>query len=127
MSKMAEETHLLHVDTTNFSLFGEYEGDAPDSTDSIEIAFGHAKDNRMDLKRFVLGMIVNQSGVPLFAQAFSGNKSDKKSLIEMVRRLRKSISVDDPNYWVADSAIYTEETSNYLEKICIGLLAFLQQ
>ena len=53
MSKMAEETHLLHVDTTNFSLFGEYEGDAPDSTDSIEIAFGHAKDNRMDLKRFV--------------------------------------------------------------------------
>ena len=116
MSKMAEETHLLHVDTTNFSLFGEYEGDAPDSTDSIEIAFGHAKDNRMDLKRFVLGMIVNQSGVPLFAQAFSGNKSDKKSLIEMVQRLRKSISVDDPNYWVADSAIYTEENLKLLGK-----------
>jgi len=71
MSKMAGETHLLHVDTTNFSVFGKYEGDAPDGTDSIEITFGHAKDNRMDLKRFVLGMVVNQSGVPLFAQAFS--------------------------------------------------------
>ncbi len=59
MSKMAGETHLLHVDTTSFSLFGKYESDAPDGTDSIEITFGHAKDNRIDLKRFVLGMVVN--------------------------------------------------------------------
>ena len=116
MSKMTEETHLLHVDTTNFSMFGKYEGDAPDSTDSIEITFGHAKDNRMDLKRFVLGMVVNQSGVPLFAQAFSGNKSDKKSLMEMIPRLRRSISVEDSSYWVADSAIYTEENLRLLGK-----------
>lgn len=116
MSKMAGENHLLHVDTTNFSVFGKYGGDAPDSTDSIEITFGHAKDNRMDLKRFVLGMVVNQSGIPLYAQAFSGNKSDKKSLIEMIQRLRESISVDDPNYWVADSAIYTEENLILLGK-----------
>jgi len=109
MSKIAGETHLLHVDTTNFSVFGKYEGDAPDSTDSIEITFGHANDNRIDLKRFVLGMVVNQSGIPLYAQAFSGNKFDKKSLIEMIQRLRESISLDDSNYWVADSAIYSEE------------------
>jgi len=98
MNKMAEETHLLHVDTTNFSMFGKYEGDAPDGTDSIKITFGHAKDNRMDLKRFGLGMIVNQHGVPLFMQSFSGNKSDKKSLPEMVQKLRKSISLDDSSY-----------------------------
>jgi len=78
MNKMTEETHLLHADTTNFSMFGKYEGDAPDGTDSIKITFGHAKDNRMDLKRFVLGMVVNQHGIPLFMQSFSGNKSDKK-------------------------------------------------
>jgi transposase len=98
MNKMAEETHLLHVDTTNFSMFGKYEGDAPDGTDSIEITFGHAKDNRMDLKRFVLGMVVNQHGVPLFMQSFSGNKSDKKSLPEMIQKLRESISLDDSSY-----------------------------
>ena len=109
MNKMNEETHLLHVDTTNFSMFGKYEGDAPDGTDSIKITFGHAKDNRMDLKRFVLGMVVNQHGVPLFMQSFSGNKSDKKSLPEMIQRLREAISLDDSNYWVADSAIYSEE------------------
>jgi len=114
MNKMAEETHLLHVDTTNFSMFGKYEGDAPDGTDSIKITFGHAKDNRMDLKRFVLGMIVNQHGVPLFMQSFSGNKSDKKSLPEMIQKLRKSLSLDDSSYWVADSAIYSEENLKLL-------------
>jgi transposase len=114
MNKMTEETHLLHVDTTNLSMFGKYESDAPDGTDSIKITFGHAKDNRMDLKRFVLGMVVNQSGIPLFMQTFSGNKSDKKSLPEMIKRLRESISLDDSNYWVADSAIYSEENIKQL-------------
>ena len=114
LSKITGETHLLHADTTNFSVFGKYEEDAPDGTDSIEITFGHPKDNRVDLKRFVLGMIVNQSGIPLFMQPFSGNKSDKKSLIEMIQRLRNSISLDDSAYWVADSAIYTEENLNLL-------------
>jgi transposase len=114
LSKMTEETHLLHADTTNFSMFGKYEGDAPDGTDSIKITFGHAKDNRVDLKRFVLGMVVNQSGIPLFMQPFSGNKSDKKSLIEMIQRLRSSVSLKDSDYWVADSAVYTEENINLL-------------
>ena len=43
-------TQLIHVDTTNFSVSGKYENDAPDATDSIRIAFGHAKDGKMDLK-----------------------------------------------------------------------------
>ncbi len=114
MNKMTTRTHLLHADTTNFSVYGKYENDAPDGTDSIKITFGHAKDNRTDLKRFVLGMVVNQSGIPLFADAYSGNKSDKKSLIEMIQKLRKSISVDDTCYWIADSAIYTEENLKLL-------------
>jgi len=41
-------TQRIHVDTTNFSVFGKYENDAPDGTDSIKITFGHAKDGRMD-------------------------------------------------------------------------------
>jgi transposase len=49
-------TQLIHVDTTNFSVHGKYENDAPDGTDSIRITFGHAKDGRTDLKRFVLGL-----------------------------------------------------------------------
>ncbi len=34
----------------------------------------------------------------------------------MIRRLRECISVEDPNYWVADSAIYAEENLKLLGK-----------
>ncbi len=37
-------TQLIYVDTTNFSVYGKYEGDVPDGTDSIKIAFGNAKE-----------------------------------------------------------------------------------
>jgi transposase len=82
-------TQLIHVDTTNFSVHGKYENDAPDGTDSIRITFGHAKDGRTDLKRFVLGLVTNQFGLPLFTEAFSGNESDKKSIIKMIQKLNR--------------------------------------
>jgi hypothetical protein len=76
MQKLAFGTQLLHVDTTSFSVHGQYEGD--DCQPAIEITLGHPKDGRWDLKQFVLAMVTNQCGIPLFVQAHSGNKSDKK-------------------------------------------------
>jgi transposase len=108
MRRYSLKTQLIHVDTTNFSVYGKYENDAPDGSDSIKITFGHAKDGRTDLKRFVLGLVTNQLGVPLFAQAYSGNESDKNSLIEMIQKAQKAISLDDQSIWVADSALYTK-------------------
>jgi len=70
MGKFSLGTPLIHVDTTNFSVSGKYENDAPDATDSIRIAFGHAKDGRTDLKRFVLGLVTNQVGLPLLPRHF---------------------------------------------------------
>mgnify|MGYP000897922604 CR=1 FL=1 len=109
MRQQSLGTQLIHVDTTNFSVSGKYEGDAPDGTDSIKITFGHAKDGRMDLKRFVLGLVTNQSGIPLFAKAYSGNESDKKSIMEMIQKTQQAIKLDDGCYWIADSALYTKE------------------
>ena len=109
MQRHSLGTELIHVDTTNFSVHGKYECDAPDSTDSIKITFGHAKDGRKDLKRFVLGLVANQFGIPLFAEAFDGNKSDKKSLLEIVQKTQKSINLDGQKIWIADSAMYTAE------------------
>jgi transposase len=43
------ETQLLQCDTTNFSLYGDYN---IDGGSSIDITYGHAKDGRDDLKRF---------------------------------------------------------------------------
>src|SRR5690554_4193631 len=57
----------LHCDDTNFSVHGDYEPE--DGSSAIELTYGHAKDKRYDLKRFSMGMIVNQYGMPLFTQA----------------------------------------------------------
>ena len=65
-------------DTTSFSVYGEYEG--LDCKPAIEINLGHPKDGRGDLKQFVISMVTNQCGIPLFVQAHSGNKSNKKTL-----------------------------------------------
>ena len=52
-------SHCIHVDTTNFSVTGEYESDS--NTKEIQITYGHPKDGRWDLKRFVLGIAANQA------------------------------------------------------------------
>jgi transposase len=114
MKQFSLGTQLIHVDTTNFSVHGKYERDAPDSTDSIRITFGHAKDGRTDLKRFVLGLVTNQFGLPLFSKAYSGNESDKRSIIDMIQKTQQAINLDDKSYWIADSALYTEENIKLL-------------
>jgi len=53
MNRVSFGAHVLHTDTTNFSLHGDYEDSDPDPS-TIEITYGHPKDNRWDLKRFVL-------------------------------------------------------------------------
>jgi transposase len=114
MKNFSLGTQLIHVDTTNFSVHGKYENDAPDGTDSIRITFGHAKDGRTDLKRFVLGLVTNQFGLPLYTEAFAGNESDKKSIIEMIQKTQQAINLDDKSYWIADSALYTEDNIKLL-------------
>jgi transposase len=45
-----------------------------------------ASDIWRHLKRFVLGLVTNQVGLPLFTKAFSGNESDKNSIIYMIQK-----------------------------------------
>ena len=61
----------------------------------------------MDLKRFVLGMAANQYRVPLFLQTFSGNESDKETILTIIQHLTENLKSDEKVYHVADSAFYT--------------------
>lgn len=70
------KTQLLQCDTTNFSVYGDYQH--IDGSSAIKITYGHAKDGRDDLRRFGLGTITNQYGIPLFAKSYSGNHQTKK-------------------------------------------------
>ena len=102
----------LHADTTSFSVQGEYEGYNGQS--AIEITLGHSKDGRMDLKQFVLGLVTNQDGIPLFTKAYSGNASDKNTIIEAFMKIKTGLNLDDAAYYIADSAIYSEKNIQQL-------------
>ena len=64
-----------HLDTTSFSLTGDY---MPDSDEhAIAITHGYSKDHRPDLKQAVLELMVSQDGgVPLLSKSWDGNASD---------------------------------------------------
>ena len=106
MKKFQFGTHLLHVDTTNFSVHGEYDNNDEDFK-TIQITHGHNKDHRWDLKQFVLSMVTNQHGIPLFTQPYSGNASDKKILLETIQKVKQNLNLKDKAYYIADSAFYT--------------------
>lgn len=74
-----EGVHLCHVDTTNFSVHGEYGNESGD--ECIKITKGHPKDKRWDLNRFALSMVVNQHGIPIFARAHDGNESEIRKFL----------------------------------------------
>ena len=54
-------------------------------------------------------MATNQYGIPLMLQTFSGNESDKKSLLRMVTGIKENLKIGEKVLHVADAAFYTEE------------------
>ena len=108
MKNVPLDKHILHNDTTSFSLYGNYEKHDSE-VNTIEITYGHPKDNRWDLKRYVLNMMCNQEGIPLFIETLSGNASDKTTLVKAVKKIQNNLELDEKVYHIADSAIYSED------------------
>ena len=98
---------IYHGDSSSFHVDGEYNRE-----DNIGLVqFGHSKDHRPDLKQFMTHLIVsNDGGVPLFAEVIPGNTSDQTHFREVLKHLKEAIDPNEPAYYVADSALYTEET-----------------
>jgi transposase len=100
-----------HLDTTSFSVHGQYEVD--DESSVIEVTHGYSKDHRPDLKQVVLSLVVNgPSSMPLWMEPLSGNSSDKTSFhktIKKVQEFQQQINVDKNFKWIADSALYVKE------------------
>jgi len=107
----------LHADTTNFSVWGDFEtgyenvppGEEPDEP-AFEINIGHPKDGRWDLKRFTLGLISSSEGIPLFMKTYSGSASDHQTLKDAMLQIQEGLreSLPEECYFIADAAFYTE-------------------
>ncbi len=97
----------IHVDTTSFSVSGEYEGG---DEAAIEVTYGYSRDHREDLKQWMLSLATTRDGdVPLFMRALDGNTSDKVSLVGTVTALEEQLGTEEePCIYVADSGLYSE-------------------
>jgi transposase len=100
----------VHVDTTSFSVTGEYEADLDAHT--LAVTYGYSRDHRADLKQWMLALATTRQGdVPLFCQALDGNVSDKVSLVAAVEALAEQLRTEDEEapLFVADSGLYSAD------------------
>lgn len=125
------DTQFLHFDTTSLTFYGAYERDDPWAlSDGIapppQVAFGHSKAHRPDLKQILFGSLVtSDGGVPLWGQAMDGNKSDSFAAAEFFTRIRSLVAAPQDVCCVADSkgwcatvlAVVQEEKLHLLSRL----------
>lgn len=111
------DRRFTSLDTTTFSLCGAYEH--PEDPAAIQIARGHSKDHRPDLKQAVLELIVAQDGgVPFASKSWDGHASDSVIFRERAEALVEEFQQSPtPRYLVADSKLYAEKTARFLAHI----------
>jgi transposase len=118
------QTKQIHVDTTSFSVSGEYASKAGQegagtpgvqetATDPalIAITYGYSRDHRADLKQWMLALATTHEGdIPLFLQPLDGNSSDKVSLLAAIQAIQEQLRAADeaPDIYVADNGVYSE-------------------
>jgi transposase len=104
------ETRFGHLDSTTFSLHGEYNSNNEDVPDNIiHITKGYSKDNAPELNQVVVQLITtNKSNIPIWFEALSGNTSDKKSFKETIKQFQKQFKRNEMPFMVMDSAFYTK-------------------
>jgi len=112
--EIAKEQGLLgkrnHLDTTSFSLYGNYDDRPGNPTPML----GYSKDHRPDLKQVVLSLTqTGPADMPIWMEPLDGNESDKKSFQETVRKIQafyKEVqAAPDGMFFVVDAAFYVPE------------------
>src|SRR5260221_8730339 len=125
-------TQQIHVDTTSFSVSGEYtqataqalratgSGEAGTANPALNaITFGYSPDHREDLKQWMLALGSTHDGdIPLFLQPLDGNSSDKVSLLTAIQAIQEQLRATDeaPGVYVADNGVYSEANMRILNQ-----------
>jgi transposase len=113
----------MHVDTTSFSVSGEYLREADESGEAgaavIAITYGYSRDHREDLKQWMLALATTHEGdIPLFMQPLNGNSSDKVSLLTAITAIQTQLRETDEevSVYVADNGVYSEANMRQLNQ-----------
>lgn len=107
---------FIHVDTSSFHLHGEYEGEEEPGV--IKVTRGYSRDHRPDLKQVVVGLLTTyRSALPTWIKALSGNAADVKTMPALVKAYVQQFREGERPYFVADSALYSEENLAALSEV----------
>jgi transposase len=104
----------LHIDTTSFSVRGDYAIKEEGDPVPVAITSGYSRDHRQDLKQWMLALATTHEGdVPTFLRPLDGNSSDKEHLSaavkEVMRQLREQLPEEqEQRIAVFDSGGYSE-------------------
>ena len=82
----------------------------------LKIIKGYSRDHRLDLKQFILDLIVSSDGdIPLFLRVADGNEHDKAVFGKIASEYKSMI--DFETMIVGDSALYTENNLKLMSGI----------
>lgn len=115
---MGIDTDVVHLDSTSFSLEGEYELVEPDDH-AIRVTHGYSRDHRPDLKQVVLSLICSQQkGIPTWLVALDGNAADSSQFPKTLQAyVAQFTEGEDVPVIVADTALYNADTVKELEGV----------
>ena len=111
-----------HLDGSSMCVQGEYLNNQPETEEKsepvpIEITHGYSRDYRPDLKQFTLALITSGDGdVPLYLRVGNGNDSDQAVFTEVIAEFQHQWKAAEPEVYVADAALYSEENLEALGK-----------
>lgn len=75
---------------------------------------GFSKDHRPDLNQMIVGVVLDDQGMPLCCEMWPGNTTDVKTLVPVLERIRNRFHVVN-SCLVADRGMISQETLNVLE------------
>jgi hypothetical protein len=97
---------LVFFDTTSIY----FEGEGGESFGE----YGHSKDHRPDRRQMIVGVVLDQEGVPLCCELLPGNTADVTRLLPVAERLSKRFGVGRVTL-VADRGMIGSKTIEQLE------------
>ena len=105
-SDIFSSLEMVFFDTTSIY----FEGEGGDKIGT----YGHSKDNRPDLKQMIVGVLMNNTGMPLCCEMWPGNIADVKTLIPIIESVKKRFGVHHFCI-VADRGMISKATLEQLE------------
>lgn len=84
----------------------------------IHITRGYSRDHRPAIKQVVVGLLTTyRSALPTWIQALNGNAADVRAVPELIKAYVQQFKEGREPYFVADSALYSEENLRALSEV----------